>query len=175
MLQLITGMLERVDEELEQIKLTSGQFEKVWEEMDYLKTGELNFFEFRKWWTENKYGRATMQKCPVEFLNRLALKLRTRAFVPLDYIVDAGQYGHHLTIVLTGSCKILHDEADEDITREADLIESGDREPVFGLQSCLANAAWLTVQRRTALWKVTLSVYLLQCMYVSAARVLGCK
>lgn len=134
---------------LEQIKLTTAQFEAVWEQMDYLQTGSLNFFEFRKWWTENKYGRATMQKCPDEFLNALALKLHTRAFVPQDYIVDAGQYGYHLTIVLTGSCKILPADDEEEI-----LVESGDREPVFGLQSCLANADWRRVTARTARWKV---------------------
>lgn len=80
--------------------------------------------------------------CSFERLNRLV-------YVQGDNIVETGQYGHHLTLMLTGKAKILNGE---EIIH--DDIDAGDREPVFGLQSCLADEQWLTVRQRTATWRV---------------------
>ena len=40
----------------EKIDVTAGQFKKCFTEMDYRNTGEIDYFEFRRWWYTKKYG-----------------------------------------------------------------------------------------------------------------------
>jgi hypothetical protein len=88
------------------IALTPAQFEQCFAEMDVSGSGSVNFKDFRRWWCLTKYGRPRMERCPEQLLNQLATRLRTAAFAPGDTLVATGQYGRHLTIMLTGSCQI---------------------------------------------------------------------
>ena len=56
-----------------------------------------------------------------------------------------------MTILLHGTCKIIHGEGQEHMDS---LVNDNDREPVFGLQSCLPHEQWKSVRQRTAKWKV---------------------
>ena len=59
---------------------------------------------------------------------------------------------NYILMVLTqGTCHIYYDDSSFD---EKVILDAKDREPVFGLQSCLSSEHWLRVRDKTVEWRV---------------------
>ena len=79
------------------------------------------------------------------------------SYAPQELMVEIGDYGMGMTLILAGACKVIPGATDN---TEPWQINSSDREPAFGLQSALPDPHWRYIREvRTSEWSVSSTAF----------------
>lgn len=133
----IRGLTKRLH-----IDFTDEQLSQAMNEMDPEGNNAVDFEEFEAWWFLKRFGVKRAPPAPRRFLEELAAAMTVSACSPSDPILECGEYGSHLIMVLTGTVEVVQRDPlwREGKTEHEVLqrpIKYDDREPVFGLPACL--------------------------------------
>jgi len=133
----IHGLTKRL-----KIEFTPEQLNQAMIEMDPDGNNEVGFEEFESWWFLKRNGVRRQAPAPIPFLQELAATVVVSACSPSDPILECGEYGTHLHIVLTGSAEVVQrDPLWREGKTEHEVIQRSirhdHREPVFGLPALL--------------------------------------
>eukprot|EP01043_Picozoa_sp_COSAG02_P022379 COSAG02_NODE_1162_length_14168_cov_10.478570_6_plen_853_part_00 len=133
----IHGLTKRL-----KIEFTPEQLNQAMNEMDPDGNNEVGFEEFESWWFLKRNGVRRQAPAPIPFLQELAATVVVSACSPSDPILECGEYGTHLHIVLTGSAEVVQrDPLWREGKTEHEVIQRSirhdHREPVFGLPALL--------------------------------------
>eukprot|EP01051_Picozoa_sp_SAG22_P031114 SAG22_NODE_12431_length_443_cov_0.755814_1_plen_119_part_01 len=115
--------------------------------------GSVNFREFRRWWSLKKHGRPTIDRCPEPFLEQLAIGMNTYAYTIGEDMVEVGEYGRHMFILLEGAVDLKQNMpltaelATEEALASRDSskdhqITSEDKEPIVGFAATLPHRSF---------------------------------
>jgi len=133
----IRGLTQRL-----KITFTAEQLDQAMMEMDPDGNNEVGFEEFESWWFLKRNGVKRLPPAPIPFLEELAAAMVVAACSPSDKVLECGQYGAHLHIVLTGTVEVLQRDplwregkTEHEVLQRT--IRSDHREPVFGLPAVL--------------------------------------
>ena len=135
--QEIGGLTKRL-----QIEFSDDQLNQAMNEMDPEGNNAVDFEEFESWWFLKKNGVKRAPPAPMRFLNELAAMMDVKACSPSDPILECGDYGKNLVIVLTGTVEVVQrDPLWREGKHEHEVLQrtvkNDDREPIFGLPACL--------------------------------------
>ena len=75
--------------------------------MDPDDNNEVGFEEFEAWWFLKRNGVKRPPPAPIPFLQEMAALVTLSACSPSDPILECGQYGSHLQIVMTGTVEVV--------------------------------------------------------------------
>jgi hypothetical protein len=109
--------------------------------------------------TGRKSIRTPAETPPIDFFHGLASNMTTSPAAIGDIIVEDGNYGDSLYILLTGAANVVDttsDPADESVWEDILEVDARDENPTFGVVACLADDAhdWPDFKRRSQFWKV---------------------
>lgn len=124
------------------IEFSDDQLAQAMKEMDPDDNNEVGFEEFEAWWFLKRNGVKRPPPAPIPFLQEMAALVTLSACSPSDPILECGQYGSHLQIVMTGTVEVVQrDPLWREGKSEHEVIQRtirhDNREPVFGLPAIL--------------------------------------
>ena len=152
----IQGLIERLG-----MVMTEEQMQSAFAEMDGDGEGAIDMDEFEQWWFLKKFGVPKIVPPSEGFLEEMAFRMssRTQAKAPGDHILEAGEYGMRLfvllagTVVINGSGPIPHPLV---LPRK---VRHEDREPIFGLSAALRPQYQRQIEEVTQDWTVDAATY----------------
>ena len=143
------------------MSMTPAQLQVAFDEMDPDHDGTIDMEEFEQWWFIKKFKVPKIVPPTVGFMEEMAYRMseRTKAVAPQDHIVEAGEYGDRLYILLTG--KIIINGSGElpgDLSLPREVRHEA-REPVFGLSAALRPQYQRAIDDVTRDWTVDAVTY----------------
>jgi len=143
------------------MSMTPDQLQVAFDEMDPDHDGTIDMEEFEQWWFIKKFKVPKIVPPTVGFMEEMAYRMseRTKAVAPQDHIVEAGEYGDRLYILLTG--KIIINGSGElpgDLSLPREVRHEA-REPVFGLSAALRPQYQRAIDDVTRDWTVDAVTY----------------
>ena len=128
--------------------VTTEQLDSALDEMDGDHDGEIDCVEFQAWWFVNKFGHPKMPKAPELFLDTLACCCKKRAASPGDIVVDPGEYGLNLYIVIGGEMTLKKGLGEEK------RVSADDQNNIFGVSAVLGKTSFMAACAGTHAWSV---------------------
>ena len=152
----IKGLIARLG-----MVMTEEQMQSAFTEMDGDNEGTIDMDEFEQWWFLKKFGVPKIVPPPHGFLEEMAFRMssRTQAKAPGDHILEAGEYGMRLFVLLAGTVVINGSGPIPEPLVLPRKVRHEDREPIFGLSAALRPQYQQPIEAVTQDWTVDAATY----------------